>query len=170
MRRHNFLAIVLIVFGLLLILNQFDLIYFSRLNIFITGSAFLGIVLLNKGFNHPMKKGILGGSFFVFFAVILVFMRMGFLPINDQIGTGIIFVLLGLANIIYFLVYPKKTANIIFAILFLLLGLPFLLTYYDVLSVWMVEDYFITYWPALLIIFGLGLLIDGMLKRKQKTL
>jgi len=170
MRRHNVTAILLIVFGVLLIFNQFDLIYFSRLNIFITGSIFLGIVLLNKGFKNPQKKGLLGGSFFISFALILVLMRIGFLPINDQVGTGMIFVLLGLANIIYFLVYPKRTANIIFAILFLLLGLPFLLTYYDVLSVWMVEDYFITYWPALLIIIGLGLLVDGMLKRKQKTL
>ncbi len=170
MRRHNFLASVLIAFGLFLILNQFNVIYFSRLNIFITVSTFFGIVLLNKGFSHPMKKGILGGSFFMLFAVILVLMHFDFLPINDQIGTGLIFILLGLANIIYFLAYPKKTANIIFAILFLLFGLPFLLTHYDILSSWMIKDYFMTYWPVLLILIGLGLLIDGMLKRKQKTL
>lgn len=162
-------AWIFIIIGVLLLLNQFDLLFFDRFTIVFAGSVLFGVLLLNKSYKHPLKKGILGGTFFILFAVILLLMRFNFLPVNDKVGTGLIFVLLGFSNIIYFLFYPKKTANIIYALLFLLLSAPLFLDYYSVMPGWMLEHYFATYWPVFLILIGLGLLLEGLRRRKPKT-
>lgn len=167
--RKPFTAWILILIGIMLLLNQFGLLFFDRFNIVLVGSILFGILLLNKSYKHPLKKGILGGTFFLLLAFILVLMRFNFLPVNDQVGIGLIFVLLGLSNIIYFLFYPKKTANIIYALLFLLLSAPLFLDYYNVLPGWMLEHYFITYWPAILILIGAGLLLEGLRRRQNKA-
>lgn len=163
-------AWILIFIGVMLLLNQFGLISFDRFSIAFIGSILIGVLLVAKSTNHPEKKGVLGGSFFLFFALTLLFMRIHLIPAQDQIGLSLIFVLLSLSNIIYFLFYPKKTANIIYALFFLLLSTPILLDYYRVLPGWMLEDYFFIYWPLLLILFGFGLLLEGLRKRKKKPI
>jgi len=168
MHRSNITAWVFILLGLLLLLNQFDILFFNRFNVALLGSILLGALLLNKGLHHPFRKGILGGSFFLLFALILILMKLGYIPINDLLGSGLVLIMLGLANIIYFFSFHQRVANIVFALLFSLLGLPFILGYYETLPGWMLEDYFFTYWPVVLILVGAGILLGGSHRKQQK--
>lgn len=169
MRRSNIAAWVLIVFGALLLLHQFDIFSLDKVNLLIVASFFLGIILLGKGYDHPQKNGILGGSFFILLGLIFLFMRIDILPIEDMLGAGLIFVALGLANLIYFLLTRTRVSNLNWAIIFFFIGAPFLIVYYNYMPDWELVDYFRTYWPVLLIIIGALLLIESFVKRAKNN-
>ena len=162
-------AWTLIVIGSIILLHQMDLVYLDRPNILSVIFLGIGLFLSIKGFNHPKKSGILSGSFFILFGLAVIMMRMNFIPLNDSIGFGIVFLSLGMANFIYFAFRPKKATNIIFGIIFLIIGAPFVLSYYYYIPYWEIEDFFRTYWPVLLILVGLGLLAEGIIKNIKKN-
>ena len=161
-----FTAWALIVLGVLLLLNQVGLFEPSRPNIIMMGSLFLGLILLNKGRHHPQRHGILGGSFFVLFALTLFLMKRGLFAVDDTLGSGLLLIDLGLANIIYFISKPEKLSNLTWGLIFAAAGTPFVLIYMKLVPLWLLEDIIVTYWPVLLILFGLGLLGESLRRRR----
>jgi len=168
--RHNtgFTAWVLIIIGALLLLNQLGLFEPSRPNVIMLVSFFFGVMLINKGLIHPRRNGILGGSFFILLALTLFLMKKGIFAIDDMLGTGLLLIDLGLANIIYFLFRTDKLSNLTWGLIFLTAGTPFVIVYADLVPLWLLEDIISTYWPVILILFGLGLLGES-LRRRRKT-
>ncbi len=169
MKRNGLAGWILILFGALLLLAQFDWFSLNRFVIALIITLFLSALFLNKGLSHPLKKGILSGSFFLLVSLQLILMRLGVFPINDTVGFGLMAINLGLANFIYFMATRNRIGNIFAGLIFILLGLPPLAGYYQYIPYMDLEYYYSTYWPLLLIIIGLGLLIDGYVKRLRKT-
>ncbi len=165
MKKSNISAWLLILVGVLLLLNQLDYLNFSRGNFLIIACFFLGVVLLNKGFNNSDRKGILGGSFFILEGASLLLMQLGYLPKLDSLGWGLFFMNIGLANIVYYLFKRTHFSNLTTGLIFILLGVPFVAATYDLIRVWMIADVLSVYWPIILIIIGAGLLIEGVVKR-----
>ena len=159
----------LIIIGSLILLHQLDLIYMNRPNVLSIVFLALGLILFSKGWSHTEHKGILSGSFFILFGLAIIFMRMNFIPLNDAVGFGILFMCLGLANFIYFAFRPKKANNIVFGLIYLIVGSPFILSYYYYIPYWEIENLFSTYWPVLLILVGFGLLTEGIVKNLKKN-
>ena len=167
MRRSNIAAWALIVLGALLLLHQFDIVWMSKANLMIAAFLFLGAILLVRGYDHPQKRGILGGSFFLLLGLMFLFMRLNVLPTEDMLGAGLIFIALGLANLIFFFITRTRVANVNWAIIFLFIGAPFLIVHYNYMPDWELIDYFRTYWPVLLILIGALLLIESFVKRAK---
>lgn len=169
MKRNGWAGWILILFGVLLLLAQFDWFSLNRFVIALIITLFLSVLFLNKGLNHPLKKGILSGSFFLLVSLQLILMRFGVFPINDAVGFGLLIINLGLANFIYFIAARQKIGNIFAGLIFILLGAPPLAGYYEYIPNVDLDYYYSTYWPLLLILIGLGLLIDGYIKRSRKS-
>ncbi|MEJ2053702.1 MAG: DUF5668 domain-containing protein [Calditrichaceae bacterium] len=162
-------AWALIIAGSIIFLNQLDLFDLNRATIIsilcITG----GIYLLIKGFNHPAYKGIFGGTFFTIFGASLFLMKIDYLPINDSFALGLILADLGIANLLYFMMSRTKISNLVFGLIFILTAIPFLASYFYYIPSWEIEDIFSTYWPILLILLGIGLLAESLLKYFRKN-
>ena len=62
-------GILLILAGIILFLNEIDLLSLSKSDIFTYGFIIIGILLLTKGYNRSDKKGILGGTFFLSYGI-----------------------------------------------------------------------------------------------------
>jgi len=170
MRRSNTAAWILIIIGIILLLNQFDFPWMTRSNVIIASVFLLGIFLIRKSISHPKKSGLLGGLFFTMAGLMLFFMKVEFIPQDDFLGFGIVLISLSVANFVYYIFTRIKISNVIFAVLFLFLGLPFLMAHYEYWPDWQMMEYFRNFWPVLLIIFGGILLIDSLIKRaKDKT-
>lgn len=167
MKRSYFFPILLIVLGCILLLNQFDLLGVTRPYIFITGSALIGMLMIRKATLNPSRDGLLGGSFFILFALILLFLDWGVFPYYDYLIIGLIFIALGISNIIYYGFTQKTFNNVTFGIVFSVAGTPFIIMYFQSLSWWDVWDVFYTYWPILLITAGVGFLLDGVFKKAK---
>ena len=167
MRKSKLTAWLLIFFGVVLFLNHFDLFTFSRLIIAEGLSLLLAVVFINRSIHNPERKGLFGAVFFILFLVILLAMQIRIIPVNDPLGSGLVLLSLSLSNFVCFLFGRKKTSNLIWTFLFFAGGIPFIINYFDLMPIWIVEDYYSTYWPALLILVGIIILADSLLKRKK---
>lgn len=162
-------AWALIIIGLVILFHQLDLLDLNRATIIATISMAGGVILLIKGLNNPEYKGIFGGVFFILFGLSLYFMRFNILPIHDYFAIGLILINLGVANLVYFLFRKTKISNLVFGIIFTLTGIPFVASYYYYIPSWEIRDIFSTYWPILLILFGIGLLAEGLLRHYRNN-
>ncbi|RMH62017.1 MAG: hypothetical protein D6677_10785 [Calditrichaeota bacterium] len=162
MKSKRFFPLALILTGLFLLLMQFRIVSLNRPLWFIIGSALLGLFLLQRSIDSKHKKGLLGGSFFMLIATGLSFMQFGLLPISDEIGFGMLFVALGLANFIYFIFTRLRLSGLVYGLLYTSIGTLAVAGYYYNIDWWVMSEWVELYWPVVLILFGLALLADGL--------
>jgi hypothetical protein len=165
MTKQSIAAIILIAVGLLLFLEQLDLIYLSGGDYLVYGSIIGGILWFFNGANRIDKKGILAGTFFFSFGIILWLMRNYYYLRSDELIVAGFFISLALANLVYFLFKLSSTNNVIFAVIFGVLGGGFLFAYLDYYPLYRFFYQIEHYWPMVLIIFGLVLLYKGLRRR-----
>lgn len=169
MRNSNFTAWLLIAVGSFLMLNYFEVLEFNRGLISILISLFLSAVFIQRALTSKPRRGIIGATFFISLSAILIAMQSGILPVDDQLGGGLVLIGLGLANLLCYLFTRRKISNIIWGTIFILIGLPFIIGYFQLMPIWLLEDYYTTYWPTLLIFIGLIVLIDGILRKRRQN-
>jgi len=164
LNKHLIPAYILIFAGIILLLDQMDLIYLTKADIFSYGFIALGIIFIFKGFNNTEKKGLLGGVFFISYGIILTSMRSGFFVRDDEFGIATFFLSLALANFVYFLFRLERWSNFTWGIIFGTLGGLFLLSYYNYYPTWYVVDRIEQLWPLALILFGAMLILKSWRK------
>lgn len=167
MKRTNFTAWLLILAGIFLLLNHFDLVGTNRSFFAIIISIFISVVYINKTIGNTNLNGLFGAVFFSSFTLVLLCMEFKLIPINDLLGAGIVLLILGFSNLISFIFRGHPASNIIWAIIMFVIGIPFLIGFFDIAPLWMVEECYTTYWPIILIFAGLVILIDRMMRRKK---
>lgn len=167
MKKSYFFPVTLITIGILLLIDQFNLLEFSRSYYFIFGFSLLGIFLLRKAFLNPTRKGLLGGSFFIMLALLLLMMDFGYIPVYDELIFPMLLIPLGLANLVHYSFTRTNFTNVTFGIIFIIAGLPFLIFHFGSIPYWEISDTISTYWPVLLITAGLGFLIEGIIKKAK---
>ncbi len=159
----------LIIIGATLLAMQLGILMPSRSTVVILISIFIGSLFFSRGLRHAKHKGILGGSFFLLLALTLLLMKFGVLPSDDQLGVALIILDLSAANFIYYLFQKEYISNIIVGFLLLIVGLIVFIDYYDVLPLWLTVDLLQTYWPVILIVIGVILLLKSNLNNRNKT-
>ena len=157
-------AWVLIILGSIILLHQIDIFNLNTANIVALISLAGGVILLMRGWKHPEYRGIFGGIFFTILGISLFLMQYNYFPASDSFAIGIIFIDLGIAHLVYFIFRKTKLSNLIFGIIFILIGSPMIAYEFYYISFWEIRDIFSTYWPILLILIGVGLLGEGLLK------
>ena len=168
MENRVVIAWILIALGSIILLHQIDLFNLNTPNIIALISLAWGSVLLVRGWNHPIHKGIFGGTFFILLSLSIFLMQFNYFPLNDVFAMGIIFINLGIAHLVYFAVRKTKVSNLIFAIVFILIGIPLIAYEYYYISFWEIQDIFSTYWPILLILIGVGFLGEGLIRHFKR--
>lgn len=166
MAKQSITAIILIAVGALLFLEQLDVLYLSSRDYFIYGAIVGGILWFVNGVNREDKKGVLAGTFFFSFGIVLWLMRNYYFVRDDEFGLATFFLCLALANFVYFIFKRNSTNNAIFGVIFGVLGGGFLLAYLDYYPLWRFYYNIEQYWPVVLIAFGLVLLFKGFRKRE----
>ncbi len=169
MKSHTIAGWALILLGAILLINQFEWLEFDRFFVVLLISIVLAALYFQRAQIHPRKKGIIGGSFFTLFAILIILMKIGVFPISDSFGFGMLAIALGISNLIYYLMTRIRLGNAVAGLIFILLGLPPVFSYYGYFSAWDLADLYSTYWPLLLILIGGGILIDQSRKRARKS-
>jgi hypothetical protein len=167
MKKQYWPAIILISIGALLLLHQTDLVDFSIADVLSYGFVLIGIVLLVNSLNRSDKKGLLGGVFFTVFGTNMILMREYVLPRNDEFGFAAFFLSLALGNIVCIPFKKDKTTNIIWASIFGAIGGILLWVYYGYYPSWYIYEQIATYWPVILILLGLAVIIKAYVRKKD---
>lgn len=157
-------GILLILAGIILFLNEIDLLSLSKSDIFTYGFIVIGILLLVKGYGRSDKKGILAGTFFLSYGIVLTLMHNAILVRDDEFGLATLFLCIALGNLVYFIFLKGQGNNLIWGAIFALIGAGFLLSYLEYFPTWYIQYLAETYWPLVLIAIGLLLVFKGYRK------
>lgn len=166
MAKQSITAIILITVGSLLFLEQIDLLYLSGRDYLVYGAIVGGILWFINGINRDDKKGILAGTFFFSFGIVLWLMRNYYFIRSDELGFSAFFLCLALANFVYFIFRRSSVNNIVFGVIFGILGGSLLISHLDYYPYWRFFDHVEQFWPVVLILFGFALLYKGLRKKE----
>jgi len=162
-RRH------MITVGVILLLNSTDLIDFSAGDLLTYGFILIGILLFLSGIGREDKKGVLGGTFFLAYGVVLTLMRTGAFYRDDDLGFGALFLALAAGNLVYYVFKSERTSNLTWGIIFSVVGGVFLMSYYGYINRWFLFDQIEHYWPVALVVVGILLIYKGFRHREEKV-
>jgi hypothetical protein len=160
MKGTRFTAVLLIIIGSLLLLDQMDVFYLSGQGVAIFFSFLVGFLFFRRGLMHEHRRGILLGTFLISCALWMTAIELHFLSNADPVYVGMILLSLGLAFFVSFSFRTNKPIYIFWGILFGVTGGLIFLTHLRFIPVWRLEDIMETYWPLALVFLGLTLLSD----------
>ncbi len=168
MTRSYLTAWILISTGGLLILNYFGLLSLSRANTAILVSMFLAFIFIAKTLQSKSKSGLFGSTFFTLCSLMLIFMKFSWLPIDDRLGEGLVLAILAISNLINYIFSTRKISQLIWSFIFAAIAIPFIIAYYRLIPMDIISDFYETFWPAVLILIGVLVIIDGYIKRRRR--
>jgi hypothetical protein len=157
-KKISWFGIVLIVLGLFMLLDRFDLIQFHFSNVFWPLMMLLGIMAVARGFNQNRRGKIFWGTTLFLYSLFFLLKSIDYFEIYGQTIFPATFLIFGIAFFMLYINNLKDWPFLIPTVLLTGIGGAFLLSEYGYLYRWDVIDVVRTYWPVILILTGLGLL------------
>jgi len=161
------LGIILIILGLFIVLDRFlDFYFYEDWSILPGIAALLGIFLLIRGFRSPAKGGVFAGTVLLILGV-FYFLRCNYLlPIlywNSSFP--VIILAIGIGFLVLFIVKPKDWGPLIPAVILIFIGGALFIEEW---GIWYIDlwDIIRDYWPILLILIGIKIVLDAMKRKK----
>lgn len=153
-------GIILIVIGLLLLLNQLDIISFDWSILWPSLVILLGVFFFVR---VPHDRGAVfpGVLFFLSGFLFLAKNLNWYEPYIDVSIGGMLMIILGLAFVALYVVQPENWGLLIPAGLFLFFGFIIWADRVGIID-WYTRRQILRLWPALLILIGAGIIISGL--------
>ncbi len=158
-------GILLIVFGSMLLLDRLNVIYFGWGRIFWMFSGIYGAIIAVEGFTKKRQGRVFWGSLLFFAGVFYSLEAWDLIWWMDYYWLATSSLALGLAFFMLFVFEPRSVGVLIPTLLFGGFGVMIYLVEYEYLDWWEVRHYIRDYWPVLLILWGLIII----LKRRTQT-
>ena len=169
MKRNYWLGIILILIGLLLLMDETEIMSLEWFDILFYAFVVMGIMMFSKGMGRSDKNGILGGTFFISFGILMLLISNRILMTDDEFVFAILFLCLSLSNLVYFIFRSSRWFNLAWTAIFGALGSLLLISYYGYYPSWYIYEIIETYWPVAIILIGLTLLLRGLRKPNAVT-
>jgi hypothetical protein len=150
----------------MLLLDRLNVIDFGWGRIFWMFTGIWGAVITVQGFSIKRRGRVFWGSLLFFVAVVFLFDQWDYVWWSDAMILGGLSLALGLAFLMLFLFEPKNLAVLIPGLLFAGIGAVMVLVEFDYLSWWEVRRFIRDYWPVLLIVWGVAIVV----RRRPRTL
>ena len=167
MKRISLLGIFLIIFGSFLLLTKLNIILWNWNTIFwlsLCVTSFVGIV---QAFVIRNKKVVFWWSLLFFTSLIIVTNRLSLLEFEFYNFLATVSLVLGFSFLTLFLYEPKRITSLLLFITLGSYGIFYYLWWWDIISWFDFRYYARTYWPVLLIILGLILILQQKRRKSQ---
>ncbi len=153
------LGVILVLIGLVILLDKLGVMYLSWKKILSVLLVVAGAYLGYSGFGLNSNKKVFWGSILFFFGIYLFIDSFGFLNPEVHFFWPVVLITTGLAFFMSFVNRPNDFALLLPAIALVGIGVLFLLTNLGVIYSFEVWESVEKFWPVLLIIFGLYLIL-----------
>jgi hypothetical protein len=150
-------GIFLILAGSMLILSKLHFMSYSWKFIFWACFGVLGFVMAVQGFITRRRGRVFWGSLFFFAAIALLMHRMDAVRMAPMDFPAIVSLAAGLAFLVLFVFDPRRFGVLIPALILGGYGILYYLWWWDIVDLFDVKYYLRTYWPVLVIIWGMAL-------------
>ena len=157
--RLSFFGVLLVVTGIFLLLQQFDVLYVGWKKIFYVGFILYGGMSFITGFANNEKGKIFFGTIGFFIGLYFLLRSLDFVYLHHHAFLPIIFIIIGCAFLFTAFSAPFSFFLIIPALTFGGIGTLLLVSHYGYLDYYDVSYYARKYWPVVFILLGGSLLL-----------
>ncbi len=158
-------GLILILIGALLLVHKLTPFSFGWYEIYPLILIALGVLIFGSVIGKREKKAVFFGTFLFLLGAFFLLRNYDIIPYYYLREVWpIILIILGLSFLSIFIVKPSDWGLLVPALIFLFLGVIFLLQRFHIIY-WDVWDNIVYYWPVILIIIG-GAIIIGALKKQ----
>jgi hypothetical protein len=151
-------GILLIVLGISLILNRLHVLHYRWHTILWIGLAAIGLVSVIQAFVTRRRGVVFWGSLLFFVSVAFVVRHLAITDFGARDLPATISLAIGLSFLMMYFYDPRRFGTLIPVIFFGGYGALYYLWWWDIIDWFDVRYYVHTYWPVLIILWGLSLI------------
>jgi LiaF transmembrane domain/LiaI-LiaF-like transmembrane region len=159
MSRISWFGILLVAVGIIMLLDHFKVFSIDFSNIFWPLMMLVGIAIVSKGFSGNQRGKIFWGSLLFLYSLFFFLRSIDYFDIHGRLIFPASFIIFGVAFFMMYLGNTKDWPLIIPAAILGGMGIIFILTEYGYLYRWDVWDAIVDYWPVLLILVGIIMIL-----------
>jgi hypothetical protein len=165
--RISFLGLVLILIGLFLLLDRMNIIHAGMSIILWAGLLLLGFLMAVRGFSENRSGRIFWGTFLFLFSLFFLLRSGEMMEMHAHLLPPAFFLMAGISFLMIFINNPRDWGVLIPALALGGLGVVLIMVEYGYLYEWDVWESIRVYWPVVLILIGLSVLLKPR-RRKQE--
>ncbi|MCX7984778.1 MAG: hypothetical protein N3A63_07745 [Bacteroidetes bacterium] len=155
----SWVGVLFILLGIFLLLNKLSLIHFRWSYVLwgVVGLYGLGIAIV--AFTQQRAGSVFWGSLFFFISVGMIVHKIWYLESEPWNYLAVVSMASGFAFLMMYVIDIKRYKRLIAALVFGAYGIVYYLWQFDVLQWYDISVIAQTYWPVLLIVWGLSILL-----------
>ncbi len=162
-RRLPWFGAALIVVGLLMLLNRLDVLEIHFFSVVLPILMVFGVVVVARGFSQNAAGKVFWGTVLFLYSLFFFLRSIDSLNLHGPLVVPSTFIILGLAFAMLFLNNVREWFFLLPAVFLTGIGVVFILVEYDYLYGWEAWSVLGRYWPVLLILVGVAVI----LRRKE---
>jgi hypothetical protein len=151
-------GILLIVLGASLILTRLHILHYGWHTILWIGLAAVGLVSVIQAFVTHRRGVVFWGSLLFFISVAMTVRHLAIADYGSWDLPATMSLAIGLSFLMMYFFDPRRFGTLIFVIFFGGYGILYYLWWWDIIEWFDVRYYVHTYWPVLIILWGLSLI------------
>jgi hypothetical protein len=163
--RIPFFGIILVVIGVGLLLRQLHIIRVDGTSMVLFGMIAYGAAMVLRSFLSNIRQSLFIGSLCFFSGIVLVLGKYDVIENSPYVYVPAFLIAAGLAFTMLFIYNFKDLHLLVPALIFIALGVAFMMTEVGYLYPSDVKEAVSQYWPVAIIIFGVLMLF----RRKERT-
>jgi len=164
-RKLSWIGIVMILVGLMMLLDRFDLIHLGLYPIFWSLVAVFGVVRCVDGFGKKKGGRVFWGTFLFLFGTYNILRHVDIVELRSYWMFPALLVIVGLSLFVTYVSIPKDWHLLVPAVFLLGAGVTLIMTEFGYFYRYDVIRAFHVYWPIGLILFGLALVVSKISPR-----
>lgn len=155
----SWFGILLVVIGIIMLLDHFSVFSIDFSTIFWPLMMLVGIVIVSRGFGGNHRGKIFWGSVLFLYSLFFFIRSIDYFDVHGRLIFPASFIIFGVAFFMMYLGNMKDWPLIIPSAILGAMGVIFILTEYGYLYRWDVWDAVVDYWPVLLIVVGIVMIM-----------
>lgn len=156
--RFPWFGAALIVVGTVLLLKRFFVLSIEFSQIFWGLIVLLGFVGVTRGFSQNLRWKVYWSTVGFLYGLFFFLRSIDTLEVHAHIFFPATFMIFGLAFFMIYIFNLRDWQFLIPGVSLTVCGAAFILTEFGYFDTWEVWDFIRTYWPVLLILFGVGMI------------
>jgi len=157
--RVSILGLFLIAFGLIILLKKFHVIDIRTGEVIWPLLAVLGLFMTGRGLVDSRKGKIVGGTVLFLYSIFFLLRSTRAFSVPIDLIVPATFLIFGIVFVMLFVNKPGEWYFLIPGLMLLTIGSSLMLTEYGYWYGWEVRQFFKTWWPAALVLFGVGMML-----------
>ncbi len=167
--RIPWLAVFLIVLGSILLLKKLQLIRISYSEITWSVMMLFGLYRVVRGFSYHRRWKVISGTSMFLFGLFFFLSSFESLDLSFYMLPSVLFLIAGIALLMGFMINVRDLYMLVPSLVFAGIGAALLLAEFGYLSHWEVWDAVHLYWPVIIILIGLVMILRRRFSEQPST-